>query len=208
MTGFKGKGAKRRSPFVRSRGGCSDLRDVRIVIADRLDRWRMRWNGRRGKRMQRLLLMTSLVAFVPWYTSATAASHIGTGCDTVSRANAGANMLPVEEVRNIDGVAYSTFGPKDGVPIVLLHGLGADRTRYRYVVVDLAQSYRVIALDFRGFGRSPLPDVTIDDSTLVRDVIAVMDDAGLEDAHLVGNSMGGVGSLCCSRNARLNVRAP
>ena len=101
-------------------------------------------------------------------------------------------MLPVEEVRNIDGVAYSTFGPKDGVPIVLLHGLGADRTRYRYVVVDLAQSYRVIAPDFRGFGRSPLPDVTIDDSTLVRDVIAVMDDAGLEDAHLVGNSMGGL----------------
>jgi len=81
----------------------------------------------------------------------------------------------------------------EGIPIVLLHGLTATR---RYVVMGsraLERSgHRVIAYDARGHGRSspaPARDAyTYDD--LGRDLIAVLDDRGIDRAVLAGASMG------------------
>ena len=81
----------------------------------------------------------------------------------------------------------------DGVPVVLLHGLTATR---RYVVMGsraLERSgHRVIAYDARGHGRSsPAPSrdaYTYDD--LGRDLIAVLDQRGVDRAVLAGASMG------------------
>jgi pimeloyl-ACP methyl ester carboxylesterase len=81
----------------------------------------------------------------------------------------------------------------EGVPVVLLHGLTATR---RYVVMgsrSLERSgHRVIAYDARGHGRSspaPAPsEYTYDD--LGSDLIAVLDDRGIERAVLAGASMG------------------
>ena len=81
----------------------------------------------------------------------------------------------------------------EGIPVVLLHGLTATR---RYVVMGsraLERSgHRVIAYDARGHGRSsPAPSrdaYTYDD--LGRDLIAVLDDRGVERAVLAGASMG------------------
>ena len=81
----------------------------------------------------------------------------------------------------------------EGVPVVLLHGLTATR---RYVVMGsrgLERSgHRVIAYDARGHGASsPAPtrgEYTYDD--LGRDLIAVLDDRGIERAVLAGASMG------------------
>ena len=81
----------------------------------------------------------------------------------------------------------------EGIPVVLLHGLTATR---RYVVMGsraLERSgHRVIAYDARGHGRSlPAPSrdaYTYDD--LGRDLIAVLDDRGIERAVLAGASMG------------------
>ena len=81
----------------------------------------------------------------------------------------------------------------EGIPVVLLHGLTATR---RYVVMGsraLERSgHRVIAYDARGHGRSsPAPSrdaYTYDD--LGRDLIAVLDDRGIDRAVLAGASMG------------------
>jgi pimeloyl-ACP methyl ester carboxylesterase len=81
----------------------------------------------------------------------------------------------------------------EGIPIVLLHGLTATR---RYVVMgsrSLERSgHRVIAYDARGHGRSspaPAQDAyTYDD--LGSDLMAVLDDRGIERAVLAGASMG------------------
>ena len=55
-----------------------------------------------------------------------------------------------------------------------------------------AGRYRTIALDNRGAGRSDKPYGAYSLMQMVDDTIAVMDDAGVEDAHVVGASMGGV----------------
>ncbi len=95
----------------------------------------------------------------------------------------------------VDGGGLELAGDEsgEGVPVVLLHGLTATR---RYVVMGsraLERSgHRVIAYDARGHGRSspaPSPDAyTYDD--LGRDLIAVLDDRGIERAVLAGASMG------------------
>jgi pimeloyl-ACP methyl ester carboxylesterase len=92
-----------------------------------------------------------------------------------------------------DGVELSGDDAGEGVPIVLLHGLTATR---RYVVMgsrSLERSgHRVIAYDARGHGRSsaaPSPDAYTYDE-LGRDLLAVLDDRGVERAVLAGASMG------------------
>jgi pimeloyl-ACP methyl ester carboxylesterase len=81
----------------------------------------------------------------------------------------------------------------DGPPVVLLHGLTATR---RYVVMGsraLERSeHRVVAYDARGHGRSA-PAATPDDygyETLMADLLAVLDDRGIDRAVLAGASMG------------------
>jgi pimeloyl-ACP methyl ester carboxylesterase len=92
-----------------------------------------------------------------------------------------------------DGVQLAGDEAGEGIPVVLLHGLTATR---RYVVMGsraLERSgHRVIAYDARGHGRSsPAPGgdaYTYDD--LGSDLIAVLDDRGVERAVLAGASMG------------------
>jgi pimeloyl-ACP methyl ester carboxylesterase len=81
----------------------------------------------------------------------------------------------------------------EGIPVVLLHGITATR---RYVVMGsraLERSgHRVIAYDARAHGASsPAPDpLAYDYDDLVEDLIAVLDDRGIERAVLAGASMG------------------
>ncbi len=81
----------------------------------------------------------------------------------------------------------------DGVPVVLLHGLTATR---RYVVMGsraLERSgHRVVAYDARGHGRSgPAPAAgDYGYELLTADLLAVLDDRGIERAVLAGASMG------------------
>src|SRR5438552_6578238 len=81
----------------------------------------------------------------------------------------------------------------DGIPVVLLHGLTAT---HRYVVMGsraLERSgHRVIAYDARGHGQSA-PASARDAYTyqdLGEDLIAVLDQVGIERAVLAGASMG------------------
>jgi pimeloyl-ACP methyl ester carboxylesterase len=92
-----------------------------------------------------------------------------------------------------EGVRLAVEEAGEGPPVVLLHGLTATR---RYVVMGsraLERSgHRVIAFDARGHGRSDpaaVPDAyTYSDLGL--DLIAVLDDLGVERAVLAGASMG------------------
>lgn len=91
------------------------------------------------------------------------------------------------------GVALSGEEAGEGTPVVLLHGLTATR---RYVVMgsrSLERSgHRAVAYDARGHGRSaPAPrpeDYTYE--LLAADLLAVLDDRGIERAVLAGASMG------------------
>ena len=76
----------------------------------------------------------------------------------------------------------------DGPSVVLLHAGVADRRIWRSVAERLADRYRVIAYDRRGFGETRYEAETF---SHVDDLLAVLDARGVDRAVLVGNSQGG-----------------
>lgn len=84
-------------------------------------------------------------------------------------------------------------GPADGYPLVLLHGWPDSVRCWDRVVPRLADRFRVIAYDQRGFGRSGMPEAVADYriSESVRDLAGVLAWAGAERATVVGHDFGG-----------------
>lgn len=79
-----------------------------------------------------------------------------------------------------------------GRPVVLIHGWPLSAQAWSAQVPALtAAGYRVIAYDRRGFGRSQKPDGGFDYDSLADDLAGLMEDLDLQDATLVGFSMGG-----------------
>ena len=89
------------------------------------------------------------------------------------------------------GIEYEVIG--DGRPVVLLHGFPDTGRLWRDQVPALAAAgFRVIVPDLRGYGRSDKPG-EVEAYALVAlagDVLAVMSDAGVERAHVVGHDWG------------------
>src|SRR2546430_8440521 len=102
------------------------------------------------------------------------------------------------EVRSADGTRLHTevFGPEDGYPIVLAHGITCALRVWAYQIADLSTDYRVIAFDHRGHGKSAVPprrhryslDLLADDLDAVLDATPAPD----ERAVIAGHSMGGI----------------
>jgi pimeloyl-ACP methyl ester carboxylesterase len=78
-----------------------------------------------------------------------------------------------------------------GEPLVLIHPLGAELVVWEPVMERLARDRDVIAVDLPGFGLSPALDRAPTPQLLAGTVAALMDDLGLERAHVAGNSLGG-----------------
>jgi pimeloyl-ACP methyl ester carboxylesterase len=101
-------------------------------------------------------------------------------------------------IRSKDGIRLhaEVFGPEDGYPVVLAHGITCALRVWAYQIADLAKDHRVIAFDHRGHGRSAVParrsGYSLD--CLAGDVDAVLE-ATLkpgERAVIAGHSMGGI----------------
>ena len=77
--------------------------------------------------------------------------------------------------------------------IVMHHGIGANQDLFAAWLPALIHSHRILRFDMRGHGKSERPDagVAIDLERLTDDLFAVMDVAGVERAHLLGESIGG-----------------
>src|ERR1044071_2049315 len=80
-----------------------------------------------------------------------------------------------------------------GSRYVLIHGLGGEGCVWEPVLPGLEPHHEVIAVDLPGFGRSrPLPGgVTPTPRALAEAVAELLDELGIETAHLAGNSLGG-----------------
>jgi 3-oxoadipate enol-lactonase len=89
-------------------------------------------------------------------------------------------------------IAYHVWGKRDGSPVVLIQGLGTDGRGWALQRGAFGRKHRCIAPDNRGTGQSDAPEGPYDLGRMAADVIAVMDAAGVERAHVVGASMGGV----------------
>ena len=88
-------------------------------------------------------------------------------------------------------VNYVDIGSPDAPPVVLVHGLGGQWQNWLENVPRLAQERRVLALDLPGFGASEMPRERISISGYARVVHALIRQAGIGRASVVGNSMGG-----------------
>lgn len=91
-------------------------------------------------------------------------------------------------------VHYLEGGVSEGgdEPLVLLHGIFAEKDHWVDFARPLTGRYRVIAPDLPGFGESGrLPDQNYDYAAHTERLKALLDALGLRRVHLAGNSMGG-----------------
>jgi len=79
-----------------------------------------------------------------------------------------------------------------GFPLVLVHGLGYARWGWEPVAGRLAERYEIVLFDNRGIGASDAPSGLYTVAEMAEDTLRVMDEAGVETAHVVGTSLGGM----------------
>jgi pimeloyl-ACP methyl ester carboxylesterase len=91
----------------------------------------------------------------------------------------------------LDGnrIHYQNYG-KGSEALVLIHGWTCSVESWRDQVPDFAKRNRVIVIDLPGHGQSDKPEVAYTMELFARAVDAVMQDAGVKRAVLVGHSMG------------------
>ncbi len=83
-------------------------------------------------------------------------------------------------------------GPAEGAPLVLVHALGTDMTLWDDLIPLLPSALRLLRMDLRGHGRSDIPAPPYAMGALIRDVERLMDHFALQDAVVMGVSLGGL----------------
>lgn len=120
-------------------------------------------------------------------------------------------MSAAIETRDVEVGDYvfhlSQAGPRDGEPIVWLHGSGPGVTalsNWEWMIGELGDAYHCVAPDMIGYGDSTHPDpppqgLGAFTALRVETLLALLDALGLDRVSLVGNSMGGVISLALAQ---------
>jgi 3-oxoadipate enol-lactonase len=83
-------------------------------------------------------------------------------------------------------------GPRDAPVLVMSGSLGSTLQMWRPQVAPLTERFRVIRIDHRGHGGSPVPPGPYRVADLAGDVITLLDDLGLERVAWCGLSLGGM----------------
>ncbi|WP_336357968.1 alpha/beta fold hydrolase [Haloarcula sp. CGMCC 1.6347] len=93
-----------------------------------------------------------------------------------------------------DGVslAYEREGPSDAETVVFVEGIGYGRWMWLWQQEALVDEYQTIVWDNRGTGDSDEPEGPYTMRQMASDLEAVLDDADIKQAHIVGASMGGM----------------
>lgn len=92
------------------------------------------------------------------------------------------------EIDNLK-VAYRVEGA--GIPIVLLHGWGAEANTFRYICDWLSGTHQIYALDLPGFGLSEIPPNAWDASDYAKLITIFLNKLNIDKVHLIGHSYGG-----------------
>lgn len=93
-------------------------------------------------------------------------------------------------VINKANLYYETHGR--GEPLVMLQGWGLDITGWQYIIEPLSQMFQVIVFDNRGTGRSEVTPGKYTTRLLADDAAALLDHLRIDNAHVLGWSMGGM----------------
>jgi pimeloyl-ACP methyl ester carboxylesterase len=79
----------------------------------------------------------------------------------------------------------------DGPPVLMMHGWPQHWYMWRDVIPLVAPHARVICPDFRGFGWTEVPDRGYEKDQLKRDVLALLDELGVDEFSVAGHDWGG-----------------
>ncbi len=90
-------------------------------------------------------------------------------------------------------IGYTEAG--SGPALVFLHGVGSDKRVWAEQIAHFSPHYRAIAFDYPGYGESDLSAVPLGRPEIAAALWAALTALGVERAHLVGLSMGGVIAL-------------
>ncbi|HEV3450598.1 MAG TPA: alpha/beta fold hydrolase [Acidimicrobiia bacterium] len=89
-------------------------------------------------------------------------------------------------------IAYGAGGRRDRPAVLLLQGLGVDARGWALQRINLGRSYRLLGVDNRGVGGTADAPRPYSLEQMADDAVAVLDAEDVEDAHVIGASMGGV----------------
>ncbi|OXM15663.1 alpha/beta hydrolase [Paenibacillus herberti] len=84
---------------------------------------------------------------------------------------------------------YETYG--EGQPLVLISGLGGDRTFWQSSLESLSSRFQVIVFDTRGSGKTEAPTSEYSMKLFADDLAALLDALNIQKANVLGFSMGG-----------------
>ena len=114
--------------------------------------------------------------------------------------------IPVRWVA-VDGVRLRYVVAGSGPPLVLLHTLRTQLDLFQRVFPALARRYQVYALDFPGHGHSDIPATEYTAELFIDSVAGFLEQLGLEQAVLVGESIGATTALGLAARRHPRVRA-
>jgi pimeloyl-ACP methyl ester carboxylesterase len=97
------------------------------------------------------------------------------------------------KVKSSDGVEIAYYTTGEGPTVLFVHGFPDQWLTWSHQMAALEDSYRVAAMDLRGYNRSGQPKEisAYERPQLLRDVMAVIDDLEVHDVTLVGHDWGG-----------------
>ncbi|MEM7080866.1 MAG: alpha/beta hydrolase [Pseudomonadota bacterium] len=115
--------------------------------------------------------------------------------------------MPFLKLEDVD-LYYESFGA--GEPILFAHGAGGNAAIWFNQLAYFSKRYRCISFDHRGFARSRINADGDPDHLRVQqfrdDALALLDHLDIEQAHLVGQSMGGFTVLRTTLDAPQRVK--
>jgi len=95
--------------------------------------------------------------------------------------------MPYKELANIN-LYYEVHG--QGAPLIMIRGLGSNLDHWYAQAPTVAQYYKVIMFDNRGIARSSDPGGDYTVPMMAADTLGLMDALDLEQAYVMGLSMG------------------
>lgn len=89
---------------------------------------------------------------------------------------------------------YESYG--EGSPLVLLHGgVMTIDLNFATLIPDLATRHQVIGVEMQGHGRTADTGRKITPAALASDIVGLLDHLGIDQAHVLGHSLGAVAAL-------------
>jgi 3-oxoadipate enol-lactonase len=116
---------------------------------------------------------------------------------------------PIRHGAMSDGarIDYSVAGAPTAPALLFINSIATTRELWARQVPRLAKSFHVITYDARGHGYSQVTAGDYSIEQLGRDALAILDDAGVESAHVCGISLGGITAMWMGVHAPRRIRS-